>query len=159
MTLAYWVIARPYALWNFLTTAQILLFLYILQTDHSQKKVWRLLLVAHFLLAWTVAFSAVQIAAVSLILFLFKDRDLRKYVFLTFVPVVLCCIYYFATPKYSFYFIDNAIQLISASFPKERLALVFLLGGFLSWMTVRRGTGTIGEKFTDYKVVYLFLQF
>ncbi|MCB9757486.1 MAG: hypothetical protein H6753_03570 [Candidatus Omnitrophica bacterium] len=155
MILAYWAIARPYALWNFLTTVQILLFLCILKDDHSNEKVWRLLGITHFLLALTVTFSAVQIAAVSLILFLFKDRDLRKYIMLTFVPTVLCFVYYFATPKYSFYFIDNAMQLISASFPKERLVLVFLLGGFLNWMVVRQGIGSIWEKFKDYKVVFL----
>lgn len=156
MTLAYWVIARPYALWNFLSTVQVLLFLYILKEDNNKKKLWRLLLGTHFLLALTISFSVVQIAAVSLILFLFKDRDLRKYIFLTFVPVVVCFIYYFATPKYSFYFIDNAIQLISASFSKERLALVIVLGGFLSWMVLRRRAGSTWEKLKDYKVVFLF---
>ncbi len=158
MTLAYWVIARPYALWNCLTTAQILLFLYILREDGYQKRVWQFLLAVHFLLAFTVTFSAVQIAAVSFILFLFKERNLRKYIFLTFVPVILCFFYYFATPKYSFYFIDNAIQLISASFPKERLGLVFLLGGFLSWMVLKQNVGSVWEKFKDYKVAYLFLE-
>lgn len=144
MTLAYWAVARPYALWDFLTTVQVLLFLYLLRGGEKEKRVWQLLTVTHLLLSLTVTFGAVQIGAVSLLLFFCKDRDLRKYIFLTVVPVILCFVYYFGAPKYSFYFTDTAIQLVSASFPKERLALVFLLGGLLCFM-----------KPKDHNVTYL----
>lgn len=133
MTLAYWAVARPYALWNFLTTAQVLLFLYLLRGGAHEKRAWNFLTVTHLLLSLTVTFGAAQIAAVSLMLFISKERDLKKYILFAVVPVVLCLVYYFGAPKYSFYFTDNAIQLISASFPKDRLALVCLLGGFLAW--------------------------
>lgn len=154
MTLAYWAVARPYSLWNFLTTAQILLFIYLLRGGHKERRVWNLLLLTHVLLSLTVTFAAVQIAAVSCVLFFCKDKNLKRYFFLTVVPVILCLVYYFGAPKYSFFFTDNAIQLIGASFPKDRLALVFLLGGLLSF-AVWKGNGTLFQKLKDYKVVYL----
>jgi hypothetical protein len=155
MTLAYWAVARPYSLWDFLTTVQALIFLYILRGGRQEKQAWRWLTVTHLLLSLTVTFSAVQIGAVSLLLFFCKERDLRKYLLLTVVPVILCFVYYFGAPKYSFFFTDSAIQLISASFPKDRLALVFLLGGLASLGVLWKGPGKIFERLKDYRVMYL----
>jgi hypothetical protein len=156
MILAYWAVARPYALWNFLTMAQILLFLYLLRGGEKERRAWQLLLSTHILLSLTVVFSAVQIATVSLVLFLCKDQKLQRYLFLTVLPIVLCGIYYFGAPKYSFYFIDTPVQLISASFPKERLALFLLLGGIFSFIALRKQIrkGISREILQDFKISY-----
>ncbi|MCB9770986.1 MAG: hypothetical protein H6754_00320 [Candidatus Omnitrophica bacterium] len=155
MILTYWVVARPYALWNFLTTLQVLLFLYILRCSCSSKKAWWLLIVTHFLLSLTVTFSAVQIAAVSLILLFCKnERSILRYILLTIVPIALCLVYYFAAPKYAFFFTDSPMQLICASFPKERLALVFLFGIMLCTMAYQNNKGRIISTLKDPRVAY-----
>ena len=155
MILSYWVVARPYALWNFLTTLQVLLFLYLLRCTCSSKKAWWLLIGTHFLLSLTVTFSAVQITAVSLILLFCKnERSILRYVLLTVLPVALCMVYYFGAPKYAFFFIDGPIQLICASFPKERLALVFLFGIMLCAMAYQNNKGHIISTLKDFRVTY-----
>ncbi len=156
MILAYWAVARPYALWNLLTTVQILLFLYLLKGGTQEERVWRRLWITHILLSLTVVFSAVQITAASVVLFLCKNRSIKRYIALTVFPIFLCLMYYFAAPKYLFYFIDTPVQLISASFPKERLALIILLGGGLSFFAVgkRLGKESWVEILKDFRVSY-----
>ncbi len=156
MTLTYWALGRPYALWNFLTTLQVLLFLYILRTKQKNRLAWTSLAAVHFLLALTVTFGAVQITAVSLVLFFSKERSITQYVFLTVVPVVLCFAYYFSAPKYSFYFSDSPLQLICASFPKDRLAFVFLLGAVLAVAVLVEKKQTFVEKLKESNMCYLF---
>ena len=88
-------------------------------------------------------------------LFICKERDLKKYILFAVVPIALCLVYYFGAPKYSFFFTDNVIQLISASFPKDRLALVFLLGGILSLGILWKQKGTLLEKLKNSNAAYL----
>ncbi len=158
MVLMYWPVARPYALWNFLTTAQTLLFFYVLRCvdGDKEKTAWTLLVVTHFLLALTVTFSAAQIIAVSVFLFFLKERDIRKFVLLTVLPVTLCLVYYFNAPHYSFYFTDTPLQLIAASFPKERLVLVLLLGGLMAFPIFFRGKKGFLEKCREPHIVSVF---
>lgn len=137
MVWIYWVDSRPYALWFLLTTAQTLLLLYFLKQKENERLIpW--LMAVHLLLSLTAVLSLLQIVAVSLILFLRGCRTWRPYVFLTVVPVALCLFYHSHSPQYSFWFSDSPVQLISASIPKERLALMMGLGGILAFLAFRK---------------------
>ena len=115
----YWGEARPYALWFFLTIAQSLLFLYIIKRPEGYLKSWRWLTAVHLLLASTVIFSFLQIAVVSVLLWLLKEKNWKKYVGLFIIPCIMIVYYYFLAPKYKFFFPRTALQLIYPGFPKE----------------------------------------
>ena len=127
MVFQYWAEARPYALWVFLTTVQSLLFIYLLDKKGSEKsKAWIGLIVTHFLMVFTVIFSMVQIAFVSLLLFIFYEKKLRKYILFTFIPVVIGLYYYSITMKLTFYFKEGPLALINASISKDRFFILFI---------------------------------
>jgi len=75
MVLAYWVEARPYALWFFLTTWQLLIFMSILKQRESQDMLWKTFVVVNILLAFTVVFSAWQTAVLSGLLWAYKEKN------------------------------------------------------------------------------------
>jgi hypothetical protein len=125
IVLAFWAEARPYALWIFLTTAQNLLFLMIMRQENTVRHLWRWLTAVHILMAFTVIFSLFQILGVSLVLWLMKNRKIRDYIFMTIVPVLICFVYYFYSPKFQFWFEDGPLALLSASLPKDRMFIIF----------------------------------
>lgn len=127
----HWVEARPYALWVLLSTAQFLLVLNLLRQKSDDQRSWLALMITHYCLAFTVVLSAVQILAISLVLLFTQERRLQRMIFATVIPVGICAAYYFLSPKYSFFFHDSAVQLISANLPKDRILLVVLLAGIL----------------------------
>jgi len=155
MVWAYWAEARPFPLWYLLTTIQVLSLLYLLKEKREKRRALWALTITHLLLALTVVFGAVQIAAASLILFLSGERKGRKYFALTVLPVILCFCYYFGSPRYSFFFSDSPIQLICASLPKERLALIIVLGGVLNFIFHDKGKRAGLEVFKDPNAAYL----
>lgn len=132
----YWAEARPYALWFFLTTAQSLLFLNIVIEKEIDKINWQWLIAVHFLLAFTVIFSCVQIVVVSFLAGYLTTRDLKKYFWLTLLPCSITIVYYFLAPKFNFFFPKTATQLIFPCFPREWMALfglyiLFLISPFI----------------------------
>ncbi len=135
MVWAYGPEARPYALWFFLTTIQFLCFLNSFDEQRKGRGPWRILVLVHCLLALTVVYSIIQITAVSVLLWLLRDRDWRRYIWLWFVPAMGVLFYYLHSPHYQFYFIEGFMGLIGASFPKDRLFIcgIFALYWILSW--------------------------
>jgi len=97
----YWVDARPYALWFFLTVSQLLLFLNIITKGKENKAVvsYRLLTGVNILLSLTITLGLAQIVILSFLLWIIHDRSLRRHLFLTSIPVSICLFYYFITPK------------------------------------------------------------
>ncbi len=129
LVLLYSAEARYYALWFFLTTAQCLLFLKILQNSDKGKLTWSLLISVHVLLSLTVIVSLFQILAFSLILFLFKERKPRCYLFLTLIPVSICLYYNSYRRFFPLAFPQNPWELILVNFPIEQI--IFLIGFFI----------------------------
>ncbi|MCR4336257.1 MAG: hypothetical protein NUV91_00405, partial [Candidatus Omnitrophica bacterium] len=140
----YWVEARPYSLWMFLTAIQMLLFIYILEKENEAPRAWRWLLVTHWLLSLTVIFSLVQIVAVSFLLWIWHDRRVfnwRKYLFLTILPCLMCLFYYSQAPKYQFWIMFSLEQIIRAHIPRYWLYVFYLIVLFLSLFICQRKTG------------------
>ena len=103
MVWAYFAEARPYALWFFLTTLQSLLFL----RATVPSRIWRWLAVVHLFLALTITFSAVQILIVSGLLWFLREKDWKRYVFLTGIPISVCFFYYWCSPHFKFFFLET----------------------------------------------------
>ncbi|MDO8580874.1 MAG: hypothetical protein Q7S13_05280 [Candidatus Omnitrophota bacterium] len=132
MVWGYWADARHYSLWFFLTTVQSLLFLYMVETSKEERPflwAWRWLIVVHILMAMTIIFSLVQIAVVSLLLWVFVEKKLRRYLWLTLLPIGVSLFYYFKTVKYKFWVEEESLQLILTCFSQEQvfIAAVFML--------------------------------
>lgn len=120
----YWAEARPYALWVLLTTMQLLMFLRM--TGEGRKNGWVKLSIIHILLSLSVTVSIIQIAIVSLLLWIFFDRRWKKYILLFVIPSAICLTYYALAPKYDFWFKEGPWALINASFSKDRLLILFI---------------------------------
>lgn len=127
----YWAEARVYALWVFLTAAQSLFFLRLLQTKGGSRVSWEGLLVIHFLLSVTIVFALPQIAVVSLLLFIFVERRPGRYVTLWLLPSCLSLVYYLYSPRFRFVFDSTPKQLVRSSFPNNRFAVLAMCGVFL----------------------------
>ncbi len=140
MVWAYWVDARPYALWIFMTTIQSLFFLNIVHEGKVSNVVgeegasdgqWKRLIAVHFFLSLTSIFSIAQIAIVSSLLWFQYGKKWQRYVPLAVIPSALCLFYYARAPKYQFWFKETPLQLINASIPKDRLLFIALFLGFV----------------------------
>ncbi len=130
MIWAYWAEARPYSIWVFLTTCQLLLILRILQSPSIPKKEWTALMAVHWLLALTAMLSLTQILIVSFVLWMAGERDWKRYWLLTFLPVGLCFFYYLHSPLLGSYRLESPWRLIFINIPPERILLptiVFIL--------------------------------
>lgn len=140
MVWAYWAESRPYGLWIFLTTVQSLLFLSLTGPIKPGAKQWPLLTTVHFLLSLTSILSIAAIGIVSFLLWIYVERNWRRYVFLTVMPAVICILYYLNSPKYQWWFANSPWDLINASFPKDRFLIIFLFAGFLLLYYFQRRT-------------------
>ncbi|MCK5216027.1 MAG: hypothetical protein KAR05_11825 [Candidatus Omnitrophica bacterium] len=150
MVWAYWIEARPYALWFFLTTLQSLLLLELFKQKKPLRVTWRLCVFVHILMSFTIVFSFIQIVIASLLLWLLKERDWRRYVLMTIFPAVVCLFYYSQAPRYQFWFADNPVDLIAAGFPKERMLMILLYAGFLGAMYKRKNI--LGDRLLEIRV-------
>jgi len=130
----YWAEARPYALWFLLTTIQLLIFLILVDRGKSSPAWYRGLVATHILLALSVITSAAQIVVVSAVLWFLKERDLRKYIMLTAVPLCIC-IYYATQTSLSPMVVPEPaiIQLIIPNFPPDRMLIILIFVLFLFW--------------------------
>lgn len=142
MVWAFWAEARHYSLWVLLTSLQALLFLRLSGERDVNPRLWRWLTVVHVLLSFTVTLGMVQIFLVSLLLWIGKVRDFRKFIFMAVIPIGICLFYYFHSPHYKFFFKEGPLDLINASIPKDRMLIfaVYALGWLLYYLQ-RRGVG------------------
>lgn len=122
----YWAEARPYALWFVLTTGQILCFVCFIRNPQARLTMWRFLTGIHLFLSITSVFGVVQVFIVSLLLFVFYEKELTRYVLMLFLPLALGFFYFFNAPHYVFRLPDDLTVLIFDHVPIERLALMAL---------------------------------
>ena len=120
MVWAYWVEARPYALWFLLTTAQLLALIKLL-ANPDRRALWSSLTICHFLLGLTVIFAIVQIAIVSFLLWIFKQKDRKKYILASWLPMAIGLYYYSQAPKYTFWLDKPLWGLIDLNLPSDIL--------------------------------------
>ncbi len=124
--------ARPYALWFFLTSIQMVSLLSLMGVkDKSQDQYVKSLGVVNWLLAFTSIFSVIQNLGVCLVLWLWGRRRWRLHTALFIAPAVISLGYYILTPKYEFFLQESFMGLLGASLPVDRLAIISL--GLVLW--------------------------
>ena len=156
--------ARHYALWLGLTMIQSLLFLALLQKSKPQTVqeecsvncLWGWLGLVHVLLALTVILSLGQIAVVSLLLWIFKDKKWLRFFPLVVLPAILCGFYFLQVKHFQHDVPPQWPQVIRSSFPVEQLAilLVFGLGMGINFF---RNKDNPSDSFSDRSVKIYFL--
>ncbi len=137
MVWLYWAEARPYAMWFFLTTVEILLFISILINTFSIKsndkgfcdisyKLLIALSITHILLSLTIVISLAQIVIISfLLLITLGIRHLKWYIFITFIPVIICLFYYlFSAAPLRKYSVNAPLSLIAVAFPLDKIIVL-----------------------------------
>ncbi len=127
---AYWVEARPYTLWIFLTVVQSLLFLRITFEEKTARKAFQLLVLTHLLLSLTSIMSMAQIILISILIWIHGERRIKFYLWLTLIPSLICLDYYFRAPIVR-YDVLNIPSLVSAHISLRDL---FFLAGYLLLM-------------------------
>lgn len=141
MVWVYWAEARPYGLWFFFTTLQSLFFIYLLRHTELNRRAWAGLVAIHFFLSLTVIFSIAQILIVSGLVWILKERDWKKYIFLAFIPGSIALFYYLQAPQYQFWFDLTSEQLIRDCFSRDRFYILFIFVFFLSIYFLAQKTG------------------
>ena len=122
--------ARPYALWFFLTSLQLILLLKSLDMRSAQRNTTLLwLTLVQWLLSFTVILSAVQIIAACMVLWLFGERRVFWHAFMCAGPVFITAAYYIVVPHANIYFVDGPVALLGASLPLDRIAII--VGGLI----------------------------
>ncbi len=136
MVWAYWAEARPYALWFFLTTAQILFALSFWQSNQRKAHFPVALSAIHILLALTSVFGVIQAVIVSALLWQSGFRRRGPYFFLWILPVLIGMFYYFQAPHYAFWFSLSPEQLFREAYSRSRvyIFLIFVLLYALGWL-------------------------
>lgn len=131
---AFWLEARPYSLWFFLSTVQLICFFEIIADECADKKWFRYLAVINIMLAFTIVLSAIQIISLSMVLFIMGNRSFKKYILTTVMPLLIIAYYYLNTPgTLTLYFpIEQPMNLIFTNMPKEYLYLIFPCIVFIS---------------------------
>ena len=109
---------------------------------------WRWLAGTNILLSLTSILSMGEIAAASWIWWLSKERDWRKYLALTALPVLIILFYYCHAPHYQFYFELSPEQLIRDNFSRERVDFLFIFLILLSIFSASQ-RGKIKLRVTD----------
>ncbi|VAX35000.1 hypothetical protein MNBD_UNCLBAC01-267 [hydrothermal vent metagenome] len=157
----YWVEARPYSLWVFLTTVQSLVFLRILKNSSYCLLSWHSLAVINILMAVTSFLSIIQIFIVSLVLWVFKEKRWKAYLWMTVFPLCLLFFYYFHAPKYKFWIADDGIMpLIYSSISEMRLVLIItciVLGGIFYFKKSKVDSIFLGVDVRGYAAFFGFV--
>jgi len=129
MFLQYGVEARPYALWIFLTTVQVFIFLRLIESSHNRNNLLRWLSVIHILLSFTVILSLAQVALICSLLWVYgerSEREWRRYVFLFIMPALIAITFWLVSPKYPFGLVFTVDQYLRANISRDRFYLFWL---------------------------------
>jgi len=147
MVWSYMAEARQYALWMFLTTSQILLFMHIFRMQNVKTHLWVWLFIIHILLSMTILFGFVQVCIISSLLWLFAERKWKRYIVLIgIVCAEISLFYYLFMVKLNFWIWGDPMAVIYASVPRDRLFIIGLSGGIVI-LYFLKAKGTIIEKF------------
>jgi len=160
MVWGYWAEARPYAVWFFLITAQLLLFLRVVDSRNFSRLTWIVLVIVHLFLSFTSILSVALIGIVSLLLWIYVDKDWRKYILLTVLPSSICLLYYLYSPKWQWRFESSPMELIGASISKDRFMIIFIFAValfFNFWQKKIKAGRIFSDDSTRVGVPYLIL--
>ena len=86
----------------------------------------------NILLSLTSILSLGEILAVSVLWWAFKERDWKKYIVVTLLPVVIVLFYYAHAPKYQFSFGLSPEQLIRDNIARQYFEVIFIFLASLS---------------------------
>jgi len=126
MVWAFYAEARPYALWTFITTVHLLLFMHIVRKREMTVPLFIGLSINHILLSLTTLFGIVQILTVTTLLMFTVERKWIKYLILQVIlPSALCLFYIMHTINLNFWIWDSPMGVIYANIPRDRL---FIMG-------------------------------
>ncbi len=143
----YWVEARPYSLWIFLTTIQLILLSQMLKKN-KDNRLWISLFATNLLLSLTVMISLFQIFNVGVVLVLFRKFKFRQLLVSIGIPIFVCLFYFFASPtSIKHYRVDNFAELLSVSFPMNWVLFLFLFVVF-----VVGGSFSVIKKHSSFKI-------
>ncbi len=133
MLWVYWAEARPYALVVFLTTVQSVVLLNRIERNPraDEGRAWLMLAGTNILLSLTAILSLGEILAVSVLWWAFKERDWKKYIVMTLLPVMIVLFYYAHAIRLYFYFGLSPEQLIRDNISRERFDFLFIFFIFL----------------------------
>jgi hypothetical protein len=128
MVWSYWAEARPYALIVFLTTLQSVIFLNRIDQSPGRdaRSWWVMLAGTNILLSLTSILCLGEILAVSVLWWALVERDWKKYILVTLLPVMIVLFYYTHAPKYLFSFGLSPEQLIRDNIARQRFDVLFI---------------------------------
>ncbi|MBF0385938.1 MAG: hypothetical protein HQL27_08725 [Candidatus Omnitrophica bacterium] len=131
MVWIFWAEARPYSLWLFLTTAQLLLFVRALTAGNYRARCLNTIFLVNVFLSFTASLSIIQIAAVSTTIYLFIGKDWKRFLCNLFIPALIIAYYFLQDHgEYQFWFYNPPLELINASIPKDRF---IILAAFIAY--------------------------
>ncbi len=152
----YWLEARPYSLWFFLTTVQSLLLLAYFNDRPDKSRILKGLMIVHVLLALTMVFGAVQIVVASFLIWMLDRKILRFYLGLTLVTLFIGPFYYAAAPKYNFFFPPWLPErLILHNFHPEWM--IVILAALISQIIYKRRIANDEKKFLMWLGITVFV--
>lgn len=143
----YWAEARPYVLWMLLGTLQMVYYLKIVMSPSEPRQSLRNLAIIHILLSLTTTISAVQIAAVTLLLWRTMIRHKAVLFWAVGLPFLIIFFYYSRAVKFSFWFKEAPYHIIFASVPMDRLALLGIFGLGLLIVVLKTSLKDLQERF------------
>lgn len=144
MVWAYWVEARPYALWFLLTVLQLMALIKLLSKNNFRGW-YGLLCLSHVLLSLTVFFSIIQITIIMFLWWLAGNRRRASYLFAFVLPLTVGLFYYARAPHYAFVLDQSLWGLITLNLSSDILyiavAYVFFAGYgyFKKWQSPLEG--------------------
>ena len=145
--------ARPYALWFCLTSFQIYLFLGSIEARTARRNhtlVW--LTFVHWLLSLTVIFSAVQIIAACIVLWVFGERRLIWQTLMSVGPIFITLGYFIVVPHANIFFVDGPMALLFASLPLDRISII-AIGLFVIGASALFGANPMPERIARLRLV------
>lgn len=136
----FWVDARPYAMWFCFSIMQLLIFLSLLkdQPEAVTQKLYRVLCLVNLLLSFTIAISIAQIAIIAFFLWILKERNFLKHLWVTVIPIIPGFSYYLFIPKAltKYFPLHNPLDLVFACVGKYWL-IFFILYFFVVFLSAR----------------------
>jgi len=124
----YVVVARPYAMWTFLVVAQSFIFIDLIKERKYISRHWKCLTAIHIMMVLLFIATLPQVVIVSFLLWIFIEKDWKKYIGLTIIPLILTYYYYFMEKTYRLF---APFDLINYCLPWNQVICIATYGIFL----------------------------
>lgn len=160
MVWSYWVEARPYSLWMFLTGLQLLSVLTLGRTDKPSPRLWNWLSGIHLLLAFTVALSIMQIVIAAGVLWFSRKNGPGTYWLGIAGSLCICLFYYIQSPRFQFFFADSPLaRLVLDNISLGQILIIGFYGIVILYSQYARTSGKIADIETGKAYMALFSLF